>query len=173
MQKILYHLILLSFIMLPLTALAQDESFEKNMSPERERVSFSIEQIMLNNEAIEAVQTGNDSRAEHLYNAILSIQENNFTWLDLGKTYARQNKCIEAYDAYHHVATAPILDNDDMTPEELMTYIQKALSELDAQCSAKAIFDSEDLFNMTLMFKTDMNLASVLLTRPVLIKCLI
>ncbi|MBO4351189.1 MAG: hypothetical protein J6A01_09630 [Proteobacteria bacterium] len=146
MKRLSLIIAIITALLIPLTALAQDESSEKSTSPDRERVSYSIEQIMLNNEALEAIQTGNYSRAEHLYNAILSIQENNFTWLELGQTYARLNKCIEAYDAYHHVATAPILDDENSTPEIINEATQKALVNLDAQCSAKAIFycDPED-----------------------------
>ena len=146
MQKKLYNLIIISFMILPLTALAQEESSETTSS-ERERVSYSNDQIMLNNEAIEAVQTGNYSKAEVIFSAILSIQEINVTWYNLGRSYAKQGKCIEAYDAYNRVATAPILDDKDLTPELINEATQKAISDLDAQCSAKAIFhcDHEDI----------------------------
>ena len=61
---------------------------------------MSTEQIMLNNQAQAAVQESKFNKAEQLFIALLELGEFNVIWYQLGKTYAREDKCIEAYDAF-------------------------------------------------------------------------
>ncbi|MBR4987003.1 MAG: hypothetical protein IKY83_14820 [Proteobacteria bacterium] len=99
--------------------------------------TFSDEQILLNNQAVDAVSSGNYSKAEQLFNSMLQIGEFNIIWMNLGRTYANQNKCIEAKDAYAHVFTAPKIDDfpSDMINQTTETFIK----ELDAQCSSTIV----------------------------------
>ena len=101
---------------------------------------MSSEQILINNEAIEAVSKGDFGKAEKLFVALQQLGEFNVVWYQLGGTYQREDKCVEAYDAYSRVADAPILDDEDYTPEVILEETKKAIATLDAQCSAKLVF---------------------------------
>ena len=73
--------------------------------------TFTEQQIALNNEAVEASNVGNYSKAEKLYLASLEMGEFNITWLNLGRIYAKENKCREAEQAYARVTDAPKIKN--------------------------------------------------------------
>ena len=146
-------------MMLPVTAVAQPASSSKSKTsnkksskkgkakeveeviieepPVDDGLTFSNEQILLNNQAVEAVSSGNFKKAEQLFNAMLQIGEFNVIWMNLGRTYANQNKCLEAKEAYDHVATSPAIK--DYTVEMIMDTTQGFIRDLEAQCSSKII----------------------------------
>lgn len=105
--------------------------------PEGTEHTFSDEQVMLNNQAVDAVGSGNFSKAEQLFNSMLQIGEFNVIWMNLGRTYANQDKCIEAKDAYAHVFTAPKIDDfpSDIIDETTRTFIK----DLEERCSSKLV----------------------------------
>lgn len=118
------------------------ESSESSSSAvdDRPHGTFSPEQLMLNNRAVEAVKEGNFKKGEQLYFALLQLGEFNVIWYQIARTYARENKCIEAYDAFNQVSKAPILDDEGFTPEAIAAFTETGLKELDAQCSSKVRF---------------------------------
>ena len=134
MKKLTLSLVLIAGCLSPVTVMAQDTSSSTVGG------TLSSEQVMLNNQAVTAVKSGEFKKAEQLYQALLQLGEFNYIWYQLGRTYARQDKCIEAYDAYSHVAIAPILDPEEYPPEMINDATQKGLAELDAQCSSKVVF---------------------------------
>ncbi|MBQ1924490.1 MAG: hypothetical protein II180_00060 [Proteobacteria bacterium] len=107
------------------------------VQPAEAEHTFSDEQVMLNNQAVDAVSSGNYGKAEQLFNSMLQIGEFNVIWMNLGRTYANQNKCIEAKDAYAHVFTAPKIDDfpSDMINQTTKTFIK----ELEERCSSKLV----------------------------------
>ena len=58
---------------------------------------------MLQKQAMDAFKDGNYKLAEELLKNALSIEESDVTWLNLGRTYMRQNRCVEARNAYAKV----------------------------------------------------------------------
>ena len=142
MRKLSLALISVAGCMFPLSAMAQDTSSSSSDSGKAAVVGgkLSDEQLMLNNQAVAAVKNNEFKKAELLYQALLELGEFNYIWYQLGKTYARQDKCVEAYDAYGHVETAPILDPEEYNPEMIKDATRKGLAELDDKCSAKVEF---------------------------------
>ncbi|MBQ9396235.1 MAG: hypothetical protein IJU23_12090 [Proteobacteria bacterium] len=102
---------------------------------------FTREQAMLNAQALQAFQNGEYEKAQLIFEAMNSLGEFNVTWYQLGQAYARKDKCMEAYDAFHRVADAPILNSEN--PKIVAELTRKALAELDEQCSAKVVFKCE------------------------------
>ena len=163
MRKFSFILALLAGFMLPLTAVAQDSSRKASSSkssksskkssskdkgateevaepaaaPEPDKLSFSDEQTMLNNQAVEATEKGNYSKAEQLFKAMLEIREFNITWMNLGQTYASQGKCIEAAEAFSKVAGAARIS--DYSHEEITSYTNQYVKSLAQKCSAKVV----------------------------------
>ena len=167
MRKLSLALALIAGCMMPLSAVAQDASSSKSKSKKRKSKKskkskstnssstgwdktidsntvvggkLSSEQLMLNHQAVTAVKNNEFKKAEQLYQALLQLGEFNYIWYQLGRTYARQDKCVEAYDAFSHVASAPILDPEEFPPERVRDATQKGLADLDAQCSARVVF---------------------------------
>lgn len=165
MRKLALFLALTAGALMPITALAQDSSSSSSKKkrskskkstnkvkkqPEEEIVevppaqSFSNEQIMLNNQAVVATKEQNYEKAEQLFNAMLQIGEFNIIWMNLGRTYTSQNKCIEAADAFSRVATAPPIA--DFPPEVINEKTEGYIKDLNDQCSSSVILncDPED-----------------------------
>lgn len=143
-------IILVAFFayLIPQTALAQDTGNQETGRTAVHRIvssdqpadvehTFSDEQVLLNNQAVDAVSSGNYVKAEQLFNSMLQIGEFNIIWMNLGRTYANQNKCIEAKDAYSHVFSAPEIN--DFPSEMIKQTTEKFLKELEAQCSSKLV----------------------------------
>ena len=105
----------------------------------KEKKDFNKEQIILNNQAVEASMREDYKTAELLYQANLRMGEFDITWLNLGRTYAKQNMCIEAAEAYANVATAPKTSKSAaMNIDTTLLVYEKELSE---QCSAPVAFE--------------------------------
>ena len=162
MKKLSLILALMAGVMLPLTATAKPDSSSKKSKRSkgkdtkavasddsqaasntktingREVGSFTNEQILLNNKATDAVNAGDFKKAENFLAALNDLGEFNVVWYQLGRTYARQDKCLEAYDAFNHVADSRILAQYE--PEVIAENTRKAIAQLDAQCSAKLVF---------------------------------
>ena len=97
-------------------------------------LALTDEQLTLNNQAVEAVNYRQFEKAEQLFKAMLQIQEVNIIWMNLGRTYANQNKCPEAADAYAKVATSP--KSSDFPSDLIDATTADFLSDLKIKCSA-------------------------------------
>ncbi len=95
---------------------------------------FSDEQTMLNNQAVEAVSAGNYKKAEQLFSAMIQIGEFDIVWWNLGNTFAVQNKCIEAREAFSHVDAAPA--TTDYAHEDVMALVAEDQVALEQRCNA-------------------------------------
>lgn len=105
--------------------------------PPEEIIKFSDEQIMLNNQAVDAGNAGDYKKAEQLLMAMLQGGEMNIIWGNLGSLYAKQGKCIEAKDAFERVWTSPKIS--EIPAETIEQSAAQALEKLKAQCSANVI----------------------------------
>ena len=170
MKKLSLILALMAGLLLPLTAVADPDSTSQSTKsdqkkssdkdkkakkddkkakksdsasaePETVKVKMTNEQIKLHIEAIAAIEESDFGKAERHFVALLELGELNYGWYQLGNIYGKQNKCMEAYDAYSRVANAPILDDDVLTPDLIQSATQKGIAELDEVCSAKVVFD--------------------------------
>ena len=127
MKKLSLSLTLMASVWMPLTVYAAPDLTSgtnetqspgiSNTDSSKEIGSYTDEQKEMNREAIEAFQRGEFYKAEQYYKAMLEKHEYNVIWYQLGRTYAKQDKCVEAYVAFHHAADAPILDEEQITPE--------------------------------------------------------
>lgn len=108
---------------------------EETPAAEAQKVGyFSDEQTMLNNQAVTAVVEGNYKKAEQLFTAMIQIGEFDVIWWNLGNTYAAQNRCIEAREAFSHVADAPA--TADYAHEDIMELMAKDSASFEKRCSA-------------------------------------
>ncbi len=158
MRKLALLLALTAGALVPVTAVAQDSPSKSKSSKKKSKKSrtqkaeenhvqaeepkahsFSNEQILLNNQAVIATKEQNYQKAEQLFNAMLQIGEFNIIWMNLGRTYTSQNKCIEAAEAFQRVATAPPIAEVpvEVINEKTATYIQ----ELNNQCSSTIVLN--------------------------------
>ncbi len=158
MRKFSLLLALFAGMMLPLSAVAQDSgktsssskkksskkkaSAEKNEAAQVEtpveppvELTFSSEQIMLNNQAVEASAQGEFKKAEQIFNAMLQIGEFNIIWLNLANAYLMQDKCMETAEALKHVYTAPRITDipHEKVEEKAALYAQ----QMNDKCSSK------------------------------------
>lgn len=98
-------------------------------------IKFSDEQIMLNNQAVDAGNAGDYKKAEALLIAMLAGGEMNIIWGNLGGVYAKQGKCIEAKDAFERVWHSPKIT--EIPAEAIEEGARQALEKLKDQCTAK------------------------------------
>lgn len=158
MRKFSIILALLAGAMMPLTAVAQDSSksssskkkskkkggssHEEQQAPavaddHADGFDMSNEQVMLNDQAAEAQQKGDYAKAEQLFLAMQAIQELDIIYMNLGRTYSKEGKCLEAADAYSHVSSAPHYSGFDR--DMIRDTTAKFKADLDKQCSAKIV----------------------------------
>lgn len=64
-------------------------------------------QRRLNEEATEAVKSGNHERAALLLKSSIELRPLNITWLNLGRVYQQMGRCEEAMGAYEEALVAP------------------------------------------------------------------
>ncbi len=105
--------------------------------PPEEVIKFSDEQIMLNNQAVDAGNAGDYKKAEQLLMAMLQGGEMNIIWGNLGSLYAKQGKCIEAKDAFERVWKSPKIT--EIPAESIEQGALQAMEKLQAQCSARVV----------------------------------
>ncbi|MBQ1925002.1 MAG: tetratricopeptide repeat protein [Proteobacteria bacterium] len=149
MRKNIFILLLILGMILPLATFAQDAAAQDSAS-HRGGMAFTDDQIALNNLAQKAVLEHDYQNAEVLFKAMLQLREFDVTWYSLGRTYSRQNKCKEAYDAFERVVTAPPLEMEQGDRKKFIAATQNSVSELDILCSAKVTLkcDSEQMIKI-------------------------
>ncbi len=112
-------------------------------------IKFSDEQILLNNQAVDAGNAGDYKKAEQLFMAMLHSGEMNIIWGNLGGVYAKQGKCIEAKDAFERVWTSPKIS--EIPSEAIEQSAAQALENLKTQCNAQVVVKCSPA-DMTLQF---------------------
>ncbi len=112
-------------------------------------IKFSDEQILLNNQAVDAGNAGDYKKAEQLFMAMLHGGEMNIIWGNLGGVYAKQGKCIEAKDAFERVWTSPKIS--EIPSEAIEQSAAQALENLKTQCNAQVVVKCSPA-DMTLKF---------------------
>ena len=153
MRKFSFILALLAGAMLPLTAVAQDSAKSSSSKKKSKNTSSNDEgsasqsasdgldmredQQMLNDQAAEATRNGDYAKAEQLFLAMLAIQELDFVYMNLGRTYFKEGKCLEAAEAYSKVARAPHFVGYER--DMIRDTTAKFVSDLDNLCSAKIV----------------------------------
>ena len=148
MRKIALCSAFLLALAAPATGYAQEGSVDRGDSAGKsdaagqadsseEIIKFSDEQILLNNQAVDAGNAGDYKKAEQLLMAMIMGGEMNIIWGNLGGVYAKQGKCIEAKDAFERVWTSPKIS--EIPAEEIEQSAALALEKLKEQCSAKVV----------------------------------
>ncbi len=154
MRKFSIILALFAMMLLPFTAMAQDSKKSGNKGkkvssekaapkeeakPAQADNTFSVEQILLNNHAYDATAARDFEKAELLFKALLALGEFNIVWVNLGRTYISEGKCIEARDALNHAATAPKLA--DLPVDVVNEKAKEYMDILDQMCSSKVVMN--------------------------------
>ncbi len=110
-----------------------------------EIIELSEEQLtqitLLNNQAYDAREAGDYAKAEKLFTAMIEIGEIDFVWMQLGKIYEAQGKCMLAEDAYRRVPDAP--STEDLPHDVVMQKLSELQQTFDQHCSAYLSFKCE------------------------------
>ena len=104
---------------------------------DQKNVTFTSDQIMLNNRAVDATNKGNFKDAELFYKAMLKIEEFDAIWANIGSTYVRQGRCIEARRALQRAAVTPSVV--EIPHEFVMKKVAEYSAELEEKCTAPVV----------------------------------
>lgn len=110
-----------------------EEAVVEELRPE----TFTSEQIMLNNRAVDATNKGNFKDAELYYKAMLKMAEFDAIWANIGSTYSRQGRCIEARRALQKAETSPSVV--EIPHEFVMTKVAEYSAEIEEKCTAPVV----------------------------------
>lgn len=94
--------------------------------------TVSPAQAQLNDEAVEAVASGDLEKAVRLFRASLDVGELNITWLNLGRTLSKLGRCGEAEEAYKKTLEAPRVA--EPTPLEVDAIVARYRLEMRETC---------------------------------------
>ncbi|MEZ4459953.1 MAG: tetratricopeptide repeat protein [bacterium] len=100
----------------------------------QEVVELSEYQLNANNEGVRALVEKDYSKAVGSFQSSLRLGEANITWLNLGRTYQKMGRCLDARDAYEKAKTAPPVASP--TLDEVEKVRTAYASELPAVCPA-------------------------------------
>lgn len=89
-------------------------------------------QTQLNEEAVSATRAGDLKKAAQLFEASLQLGELNITWLNLGRTLFKLDRCEEASAAYAQALVAPAVAAP--SPTEIARTVARYSSELEQTC---------------------------------------
>lgn len=95
------------------------------------------EQRELNEAAVKAMVDGDYVQAIELLEQANEIGELNITWLNLGRAYAKADRCKDALVAYDRMAVAPRVDKP--SAEQLYEILTKYRQELVTECPGNII----------------------------------
>ena len=124
---------------------ASDSTSSSSMGSTRTTmgVTFSDTQRDLLYRATSEFKSENFKQAESLLETIIYINEFDLMWFQLGKAYDRENKCMDAYNAFGRVAAAPSMPKDvgdEIPKDQLINLTKDAVATLNDKCTAKVRF---------------------------------
>ena len=97
-------------------------------------VELSEYQLNANNEGVRALVEKDYSKAVGSFESSLRLGEANITWLNLGRTYQKMGRCLDARNAYEKAKTAPPVSSP--TIDEVEKVRTAYASELPKVCPA-------------------------------------
>lgn len=124
----------------------------KIAAPKQHYVVLTKEQIALNNKAVEAQKAGELDKAQHFIESMILIQETDISWMQLGRLYELQGKCLMAREAYAHVSMAP--PTKDVPHATVLEQLIKYQKNYQDSCSATLILECQT-DNMTITVDND------------------
>jgi len=105
-------------------------------------VDLTEEQIALNNQAYAAREAGDLKKAEKLAEATLEIQEIDFLWLQLGRIYEEEGKCVSAINAYNKVADSNT--TVELPHAEVLSILADSYKSYENTCSSGVVLRCSD-----------------------------
>lgn len=112
-------------------------------------VKPSAEQVAKNAEAIKAVQRGDFNKAIALFEASLELGELNITYLNLGRTYQRAGRCVDAQRTFDKVTRAPKVAVPN--PSAVATKVSTYRGELNKQCPGRLTLQCKPAEGVTIV----------------------
>jgi hypothetical protein len=100
---------------------------------------FSEGQRLLNQQAFEATSENDFKKAEGLYKSMLLLGEHNVTYLNLGRAYLKQGKCMEAASTLNKVESAPQVEGVPL--EGILARLTEYREEMTELCTARMVLD--------------------------------
>lgn len=100
---------------------------------------LTADQIKWNNEAVEAQRKGDYAKAQHLMESVILLGETDVNWMQLGRLYDLQGKCLLAEDAYKHVIDAP--STVDIPHETVLKKLIEYQNDHQQTCSANLVLE--------------------------------
>lgn len=99
-------------------------------------------QSRYNNEGVLEMQNDDYESAVARFQSSLALGELNITYLNLGRSYFRLERCLEAREAYDRVEDAPAVESP--TTAEISAALEKFRADLDEACTATVVFQCDE-----------------------------
>ncbi len=150
MRKTVVFMAILGCSLLTSTALAKGGDNEPSGY-----FKLTAEQIKWNNEAVEAQKQGDYAKAQHLMESVILLGETDVNWMQLGRLYDLQGKCLLAEDAYRHVIDAP--STVDIPHETVLKKLIEYQNQHQQTCTANLVLECKAP-NLTITIDEDKTL---------------
>lgn len=150
MRKTVVFMAILGCSLLTSTALAKGGDNEPSGY-----FKLTAEQIKWNNEAVEAQKQGDYAKAQHLMESVILLGETDVNWMQLGRLYDLQGKCLLAEDAYKHVIDAP--STVDIPHETVLKKLIEYQNQHQQTCTANLVLECKAP-NLTITIDEDKTL---------------
>ncbi len=105
-------------------------------------VQLSDYQINANDSGVKALIAQDFPSALANFQASLRLGEANITWLNLGRTYQKMGRCMEAKDAYAKAQDAPVISSP--SPAEIASILKAYSDELPEVCPSTVTIKCEE-----------------------------
>ncbi len=115
--------ILLALIALPLPGWAQTST------------ELTKSQLEYNNRGVTLINEGKYDEALGYFQSSLAVGEANVTYLNIGRTYTRMGRCVNAATAFAKVESAPAVASP--SSDEIAKILKRYRSDLDETCSSR------------------------------------
>lgn len=102
------------------------------------QVTPSETQSRYNNEGVLKMQENDYEGAVARFQSSLALGDLNITYLNLGRSYFRLDRCLEAREAFEAVESAPAVASP--TPAEIAAALEKFRTDLDDDCTGTVVF---------------------------------
>jgi hypothetical protein len=101
-------------------------------------VTPSETQLRYNNEGVLKMQDNDYEGAVARFQSSLAVGELNITYLNLGRSFYRLGRCVEAREAFDRVTDSPKVASP--SPAEITTALENFRNDLDEICTATIVF---------------------------------
>jgi tetratricopeptide (TPR) repeat protein len=101
----------------------------------QDTTSLTESQLEYNNKGVTLINKGEFEEALGYFQSSLAVGEANITYLNLGRTYTRMERCADAATAFERAEEAPAVSSPSR--QEVQSILERYRAELEQLCSAR------------------------------------